>query len=109
MTKKPIPSPQNQPSAAESSLAAVFAPITSKTKMTRCASPLAYCPLYTAPTPGATARIPANAGFGPLLPAIGGGGGGGKPPEANPGVPVDVPAEAAAGTPSIFAPRQSSQ
>src|SRR6266403_1569882 len=55
----------------------------SKTKMARCASPLAYCPVYTAPTPKGKnpARIPATVGFGPL-PLPGGGGGGGTYPGA---------------------------
>src|SRR4029077_1834658 len=82
----------------------------SKTKMARCASPLAYCPVYTAPTPQGKnpARIPATVGLGPLL--LPGAGGGGTYPGApgenaggtNPAVPVGT-------LPSILAPRQSSQ
>src|ERR1700731_2009455 len=84
----------------------------SNVMMARCASPLAYCPVYTAPTPKGKnpERIPATAGFGPL-PLPGGGGGGGTYPDApeenvggtNPAVPVKaLPV-------SILAPRQSSQ
>src|SRR5271155_5159209 len=117
MIKKARPNPHKTPRADEWSLSAAFNPAMNKTKMARCASPLAYCPVYTAPTPNGKnpARMPATAGFGPL--PTGGGGGGtcpdaagenaaaGKPPEATPDVPAEVPA----GTPSIFAPRQSSQ
>src|SRR2546423_13737977 len=83
-------------------------PATSKAKIPKCASPLAYCPMYTAPMPkGIAPNIPATVGFGPL-PLPGGGGGGTYPDapgenvlETNPAVP--------AGAPSILAPRQSSQ
>src|ERR1700674_4014155 len=84
----------------------------SRVMIARCASPFAYWPVYTAPTPKGKnpARIPATVGFGPL-PLPGGGGGGGTYPDApgenvggtNPAVPVP------GALPSIFAPRQSSQ
>src|SRR4030088_3789159 len=84
-------------------------PAISKTKMARCASPFAYWPVYTAPTPKGKnpARIPATVGLGPL-PLPGGGGGGGtyhddpgeNVGETNPAVPVGaLPV-------SILAPRQ---
>src|SRR5208337_4090639 len=94
-----------------------IAPAKSKETIAKCASPLAYWPVYTAPTPKGKkpARIPATVGFGPLPLPVGGGGGRtcpgaagealcGKPPGTNPEA-----AEAPVGTPSIFAPRQSSQ
>src|SRR5713226_1481856 len=89
---------------------AAFAPAKRKAKMARCARPLAYCPVYTAPTPKGKnpAKIPATVGFGPL-PLPGGGGGGGTypgaPEENVPGTKPTAPGAA----PSIFAPRQSSQ
>src|SRR3984893_16314774 len=107
-----MPIPQKTPRAVEGSLSAALAPAMSKTKMARCASPFAYCPVYTAPTPKGKnpARIPATVGLGPL-PLPGGGGGGGTYPDApgenvgetNPAVPVGAPPV------SILAPRQSSQ
>jgi hypothetical protein len=54
------------------------------------------------------ARIPATVGFGPL-PAIPAGIAGGTCPGAAGNESRSKPAEAPAGTPSIFAPRQSSQ
>src|ERR1700687_611055 len=112
-----MPKPQIMPRASPRPFSLALAPAMSKTKMARCASPLAYCPVYTAPTPKGKnpARIPATVGLGPLPLPGGGGGGGGtcrdaagetvvgeKPPETNPVVPVGT-------APSIFAPRQSSQ
>src|SRR5208337_5004504 len=114
-----MPKPQITPRASLCPLSLALIPAMSNPKMARCASPLAYCPVYTAPTPKGKnpARIPATAGLGPLLLAGGGGGGGiapdhagvyvvgEKPPETKP----ELPAAAPVGTPSIFAPRQSSQ
>src|ERR1035438_3211938 len=50
-------------------------PAISRANTHRCASPLAYCPLYTAPTPnGIAPRIPATVGLGPLGTGTGWGG-----------------------------------
>src|ERR1700682_117953 len=86
-------------------------PAISKTKMARCASPLAYCPVYTAPTPKGKnpARIPATVGFGPLPLPVGGGGGGICPGAAGVNVLETNPVVPVGALPSIFAPRQSSQ
>src|SRR5208282_688340 len=97
-----------------------LAPTKSMVMITRCASPLAYWPVYTAPTPKGKnpARIPATVGFGPLPLMCGGGGGsGGIGPNAV-GAPIvagapiveeEPPETDPEGTPSIFAPRHSSQ
>jgi hypothetical protein len=111
--------PQITPSASLCPLSLALMPAISKPKIARCASPLAYCPVYTAPTPKGKnpARIPATVGFGPLPLMWGGAGGGGICPKAA-GAPIVPNVEEAgrkpaetdpAGTPSIFAPRQSSQ
>src|ERR1700723_2863598 len=109
-----MPKPQIIPRTSPCGRSLALAPAISRTKVARCASPLAYWPVYTAPTPKGKkpARIPATVGFGP--PPLPGGGGGGNCPGADgkngggeklggasPAAPV--------GTPSIFAPRQSSQ
>src|SRR5208337_5037269 len=100
--------------AGRASLPLTLHPATSNPKIARCASPLAYCPVYTAPTPKGKnpARIPATVGFGPL-PLTGGSGGGTCPDAAGENVvgvnPPEVNPAAPAGTPSIFAPRHSSQ
>src|SRR5271156_564793 len=112
-----MPKPQIMPNASLCPVSLALAPATSSTKIARCATPLAYSPVYTAPTPNGKnpAKIPATVGFGPPLPvgpplALGAGIAAGAPPETNPEVPnPDAPAEVPAGTPSIFAPRQSSQ
>src|SRR6202158_1003204 len=105
MMKNAIPMPQ----IAGSTSPGALQPATSKAKMPRCAKPLAYCPLYTAPIPnGIAPRIPATVGLGPL-PLPGGGGSGGTCPDAaGENVPGTNPA-VLAGAPSILAPRQSSQ
>src|SRR5208282_6772652 len=112
--------PQITPSASLCGLSLALMPAISKPKIARCASPLAYCPVYTAPTPKGKnpARIPATVGFGPLPLMCGGGGGsGGIGPNAV-GAPIvagapiveeEPPETDPEGTPSIFAPRHSSQ
>src|SRR5271157_4338934 len=109
-----MPKPQITPRASLCPLSLALIPAMSNPKMARCASPLAYCPVYTAPTPKGKnpARIPATAGLGPLpLPGGGGGGGGGTCPEAVGEKPPETNPAALAGAPSvsILAPRQSSQ
>src|ERR1039457_3821208 len=100
------------PSASDPLWSLAFTPRMSSAKIDRCASPFAYCPVYTAPTPMGKnpARMPATVGFGPLPPAGGTVRGGGIRPDCEdadaPGLhPVSVPVV----TPSILAPRQSSQ
>src|ERR1700730_7972287 len=84
-------------------------PAMSKTKIARCASPLAYWPVYTAPTPNGKnpARHPATAGFGPLPLPTGGGGGGICPDAAGANVLETNPVVPVGAVPSILAPRQS--
>src|SRR5260370_24904364 len=84
----------------------------SSVMMARCASPLAYCPVYTAPTPKGKNpdRIPATVGFGPLPLPEEGGGGGTYPDAAGENVGGTNPAAPDGAAPvSILAPRQSSQ
>src|ERR1019366_1029741 len=105
MMKNAIPKPQIAGNKSPEELQ----PATSKAKMPRCARPLAYCPLYTAPIPnGIAPRIPATVGLGPL-PLPGGGGAGIVPAAAGGNVPGTNPAEAGATVPSIRAARHSSQ
>src|SRR5208337_1083641 len=109
-----MPKPQMMPRASLRPLSPALAPAMSKTKMARCANPLAYWPVYTGLTPKGKnpARIPATVGLGPLLLPGGGGGGAtcpgvglaaGTVPGTNPAAPVGTPSV------SILAPRQSSQ